>query len=188
LRTLPEERIPSFEEHLLVCEPCQDRLLEMETYVDAVRSVSPKLRAARTPLFALPHLGWASAGGVALAAALLVVGWVSPPPVRGPDTAVVRLEATRGTAGPADAQAIAGQTVAFEIDRTQIPQLASYRLEIVNAAGTREQESWVAPEGSSIRHVLADGLPAGRHYVRLYGSGGALLREFGLLVAAGSRR
>ena len=38
------ERLESFEEHLLACEFCQDRLLEMEAYVNAVRSVSPKLR------------------------------------------------------------------------------------------------------------------------------------------------
>src|SRR5262249_31094285 len=47
--TLPEERITAFEEHFLVCEVCQDQLLEMEAYVNAVRSVSPKLRKAGRP-------------------------------------------------------------------------------------------------------------------------------------------
>src|SRR5258708_6381611 len=42
---LPEERAEPFEEHLLACEVCQDRLLEMDAYVNAVRSVSPRLRA-----------------------------------------------------------------------------------------------------------------------------------------------
>src|SRR5258705_12792254 len=44
--TLSESRITAFEEHFLACEVCQDQLLEMEAYVNAVRSVSPKLRKA----------------------------------------------------------------------------------------------------------------------------------------------
>ena len=35
-----------FEEHVLACQSCQDRLLEMEDFVNAVRRVSLKLRAA----------------------------------------------------------------------------------------------------------------------------------------------
>ena len=182
--SLPGERTESFEEHLLVCEQCQDRLLEMETYINAVRSVSPKLRAAPGVRFAWLRLVGAAAGAVA--AALLLVGRL-PVSARRPEIAAVRLEATRGMGGSPEAQAIAGHAVALEIDRTRIPQLPSYRLEIVNDAGKREQESWVSPQGESIRQILQDGLPAGRHYVRLYGSNGALLREFGLLVAAGSR-
>ena len=46
---LPEASLAPFEEHLLACDSCQDRLLEMEAYVNAVRSVSPNLRAAPQP-------------------------------------------------------------------------------------------------------------------------------------------
>ena len=45
--TLFEARLEEFEEHLLACDSCQDRLLEMEAYVNAIRSASPKLRPAR---------------------------------------------------------------------------------------------------------------------------------------------
>jgi anti-sigma factor RsiW len=47
---LPEARMEAFEEHLLACDACQDRLLEMESFVNAIRSVSPKLRAAPRPV------------------------------------------------------------------------------------------------------------------------------------------
>src|SRR3989442_12557576 len=42
--TLPEQAAGPLEEHLLVCELCQDRLLKMDTYVNAMRSVSPRWR------------------------------------------------------------------------------------------------------------------------------------------------
>jgi len=56
---LPETSLARFEEHLLVCFSCQDRLLEMDAYVNAVCSVSPKLRAAEPT-------GMARAASVAL--------------------------------------------------------------------------------------------------------------------------
>jgi len=59
---LPEVRLVPFEEHLLACEACQDRLLETEAFVNAVRSVSPKLRAAssspRRNRFRQKPTGW----------------------------------------------------------------------------------------------------------------------------------
>jgi hypothetical protein len=45
--TLAETRLGAFDEHLLACDYCQDQLLEMEVYVNAMRSASPKLREAR---------------------------------------------------------------------------------------------------------------------------------------------
>src|SRR5438067_1844089 len=50
--TLSEARLEAFEEHLLACDACQDQLLEMEAYVNAMRSASPKLREA-------PQSSWA---------------------------------------------------------------------------------------------------------------------------------
>ena len=44
---LSEASLEAFEEHLLACDSCQDHLLEMEAYVNAMRSASPKLREAR---------------------------------------------------------------------------------------------------------------------------------------------
>ena len=45
--TLSGAGLEAFEEHLLACDSCQDRLLEMEAYVNAIRSAFPKLRPAR---------------------------------------------------------------------------------------------------------------------------------------------
>jgi hypothetical protein len=37
LETMDARKAAKFEEHLLICETCQDRLLEMDAYVDAMR-------------------------------------------------------------------------------------------------------------------------------------------------------
>jgi hypothetical protein len=176
--TLPPARIQPFEEHVLVCESCQDQLLEMEAYINAVRSVSPKLRA--TKRFPWPRLAWATAA-MAAVASMLMVSRV-PATGGGTEVAVVRLQASRGIDGIAEANAAARQPVSLEIDLSQIPADASYRLEIVDATGKREGEAVAAPQGGRIVHALNRGLPAGRHYVRLYASSGVLLREFALLL------
>src|SRR5678810_341539 len=75
--TLPVERIAPFEEHLMACDSCQDQLLEMEAYINAVRSVSPKLRPADQPRgahFWTLFSGWpAWVGAAATVAALVLV-------------------------------------------------------------------------------------------------------------------
>src|SRR5262249_6556683 len=128
---LPEERIGPFEEHFLACEPCQDRLLEMDAYVNAVRSVSPKLRAAPDRTL------WARLTLVATCAAAVLTMLLSGrlPPPRSSEMAVVRLEAMRG-AEPA--RAAAGQAVTLEIDLTRLPPASSYVLEVVDASGALE--------------------------------------------------
>src|SRR6185295_2822195 len=68
---LASERVQSFEEHFLACEPCQDQLLQMEAYVNAVRSVSPRLRAARSPWSRFAE--WPSAGLVLSVAAVTLL-------------------------------------------------------------------------------------------------------------------
>src|SRR5579862_3968004 len=82
--TLSEDRMDVFEEHLLACGECQDRLLEMESFVNAVRSVSPKLREARRPfwadLFKWPRVAVLVTVGAAAAIGVVLVTRVTAPP------------------------------------------------------------------------------------------------------------
>jgi len=68
--TLSEANLEAFEEHLLACNSCQDQLLEMEAYVNAMRSASPKLRKARLPFWATsfqwPRPAWVVAFAMGL--------------------------------------------------------------------------------------------------------------------------
>src|SRR5580658_10159176 len=81
--TLSDDRMDVFEEHLLACANCQDRLLELESFVNAVRSVSPKLREERRPfwsgLFKWPRVALFVSFG-ATAALLMLLPRVAAPP------------------------------------------------------------------------------------------------------------
>src|SRR5947207_8219104 len=82
---LSESLLPAFEEHLIACDSCQDRLLEMEAFVNAVRTVSPTLRAAPQSAwrerFVWPRSAWTAA--IAMSMVALAVGVVRlPTPIR----------------------------------------------------------------------------------------------------------
>ncbi|MDQ6704958.1 MAG: zf-HC2 domain-containing protein, partial [Acidobacteriota bacterium] len=102
--------LESLEEHLLICEPCQVRLDQTETYVHAMRSSLAALRAAPVPESMWDKLrdaigDWgtssvpAFAGGLALVALVLGISMQLP---RAGTTRIstepvtVRLEAMKG--------------------------------------------------------------------------------------------
>jgi hypothetical protein len=179
---LPEASLAPFEEHLLACASCQDRLLEMEAYVNAVRSVSPNLRAAPQPawreLFFRPWPAWAAAMALSVIALTVVNFRVAVPRPEG--LTAVFLQSSRGIEGLALARAPVGQPVLLNIDLTELPAFPSYRLEIVNAAGKPVWQAAAIPKEGKIAQPLSKGLAAGQYYIRLYGPGGELLREFSL--------
>jgi hypothetical protein len=182
---LAPERVDSFEEHFLACELCQDRLLDMEAYVNAVRSVSPKLRQANRPRwrerFWRPRPTWVAAFAMGVVVLGLGRVWlIAPRPSIG--FAAVFLYSSRGIEGLAVAKAPAGKPLVFNIDLTELPALPSYLIEIVNSQG---QPVWqVTAEGhdGKIAPTLKNGLSTGQYYLRLYTTAGKLLREFGLRV------
>jgi hypothetical protein len=184
--TLPAERIVPFEEHLMACNSCQDQLLEMEAYVNAVRSVSPKLRPAEksrwlslgTQLSRAPV--WAGTAATLAALFLIARLWTAAPDL-GP-VAIVQLQASRGMDGSIVAGAVAGQSLSLQIDPMELSVPAPYRLEIVQSMGKQVVSSEVAPKDGKIVLLLAKGLPAGKYYVRLYAQTSELLREYGLQV------
>lgn len=180
--TLSETRLEVFEEHLLACDSCQDRLLEMEAYVNAMRSASPKARQARkspwADLFKWPRPAWIAA--FALSAVVLVAGvWIVAPSPR-TEMASVVLHSSRGIEGLATTKAPARKLLSLTVDLTELPAFASYRLEIVERTGKRVWEKVARPADGKIVQTTTTGLQAGQYYVRLYAPNDELLREFSL--------
>src|SRR5262249_11208804 len=131
--TLVEGRLEAFEEHLLACDFCQDRLLEMEAYVNAMRSASPRARQALPRWAALlrwPRSAWISAFALSAVALATACVWIVTPSSR-TEMASVILHSNRGIEGLATAQAPAGKPLSLTMDLTELPGFASYRLEIV---------------------------------------------------------
>jgi hypothetical protein len=185
--TLPEKSLEVCEEHLLACDSCQDRLLEMEAYVNAMRSASPKLREAPRPFWARffrwPQPAWAAALATAVVALAAVGLWIVAPPAR-TEMASIVLRSSRGIEGLATSKAPAGKRLSLTVDLTELPAFTSYKMEIVNATGKPVWEAVAHPENGKITQPTTKGLPAGQYYVRLYAPGGVLLREFSLGIAS----
>jgi hypothetical protein len=183
---LPGTRVEEFEGHFLACDTCQDRLLEMEAYVNAMRSASPKVREARTSywkdFFRWPRLAWV--GALSLSAASIAVGILMLTPRDRTEMALVTLQASRGIAGPAIAQAPSETGLSLNVDLTELPAAPSYRMEVVNIAGQPVWETVAQGRDGKMAQALPKGLRAGQYYVRLYLPEGTLLREFSLRVVA----
>ena len=166
---LPEASLATFEEHLLACVPCQDRLLEMEAFVNAVRSVSPSLRPAPRrrwrELFLRPRPAWAVAMALSVIALTVVVLRIAAP--RGPvGLTAVLLQSSRGIEGLALARAPVGRPVLLTIDLTELPAFPSYRIEIVNAAGKSVWQTVTFPQAGKIAQPMSKGLAEGQYFVR----------------------
>ena len=166
------------EEHLLICECCQDRLRETDDYVLAVEVASRQLRRnekvtdrreGRFPAW-FPPLAAVACGLLLVVAALRLV---RPP---GPVVAV-SLSALRsngaGTGAPA------GQQLVLHPDLTGLTESSSYRLEIVDQTGRTVRQGTL---GRTQARVAIPGLGAGQYFVRVYLPAGELLREYGLQI------
>ena len=178
---MPEGAMAPFEEHLLVCEPCQLRLAHTDVYVSAMRQASARLRTEplkrRLPWLRFPRLVPALAS---LAVAVVAAGlWIGRPDMGQAHPFAVDLEATRGAA--IEAKAPAGRWLLLRLDLTNLPASSWYRLEMVDRFGKRVWQATVPAQGS--RAVFkVPGAPPGIYFVRAYRPPGELLREYGCEV------
>ena len=178
---MPEAAIAPFEEHLLVCEPCQLRLAQTDAYVGAMRQASARLRTEPLkrglPWLRFPRLLPALAG---MAVAIVAAGlWIGRPDMGEAHPFAVDLEATRGAA--IEARAPAGRWLLLRLDLANLPASSSYRLEMVDRFGSRIYQATVAAQGSKAGFKVP-GTPPGIYFVRLYRPPGELLREYGFEV------
>lgn len=171
-----------FEEHLLVCNSCQDRLAREDSIRQRIRDGAaaigqPPMAVPRQ----LPRLGWALG---LVAVGLLVFagfGWQSlRRSVAAP--VVIVLETTRGDEASTLAAAPAGRPLALMLELTGIEPHAGYRVEVVDTGGQSVFQTRRAPLDNRLRATLAQGLRAGSYFVRVYADTGELLREYALLV------
>jgi len=191
LHKLPPDQTETLEEHLLVCESCQDRLLEHERYVKATKIAAARLkseqkgthRVSRTPILrwldAPARPGWAAAAALAFALAVWLIP-LSRPPESYRD---IPLSLTRGPELGAVAALESRQAPRLHLNLAEFPPRSSYTVEIANAAGaTVFSVNTSAPQSAELVVPVDKVLPKGMYWVRLY-SGGELLREYGLRLS-----
>jgi len=184
---LGEPAISLFEEHLLICESCQDRVAQSDRYVPLVQSASAEIRRKNakwadrsrwlfprwTPAFAAAALLFSSALGLQWFARRQASN--NQPPV------AISLAATRGNGF--GSKAPAGRALTLQLDFTAMPASESYRLELVDSRGKRVWQGGVNPQDTH-GAVSIPGLSRGLYFLRAYAPTGDLLREYGLEVAS----
>jgi hypothetical protein len=172
------EQTACIEEHLLICEGCQDRLRETDDYLLTMRTSAAQVRrnerAAKAREWRIGS--WLPALAAAACILLLVAGtfrFTRPP---GPVVAV-SLTALRGSS--VGGSAPAARELMLHPDLTGLTESSSYRLEIVDAAGHAVRQTTLVSAQSGIK---VPGLRAGLYFVRVYLPEGELLREYGLEI------
>ena len=182
MNRLAGPELAEFEEHLMACEPCQDRLTREDSIRQLVRDGAAELQRPRAAVrWRLPRLAW-TAGLVA--AGLLVFLGIQWPSLRrsAAPPAVILLQTTRGTENPTLAAAPAGKPLMLVLDLTDLQQFSEYTLEIVDAGGHPAFQSSGSPQNNRLQATLSRGLAAGAYFVRVYTPARELLREYALSV------
>jgi Putative zinc-finger len=179
LGKIPEPELEEVEEHLLICESCQQRVAEGDAYAKSMQDASLHFRAQEQK----PRTAWAASGLVpVLAVALVVVGvgtFLHSDQGSGGPRVPVALEVTRG-AGVL-AQAPARRSLLLNPGLDGLPALTVYRLEMVDRNGKRVFQRDFTPG----KGVEAPSQTSGIYFVRLYTIPGVLLREYALEIRSG---
>ena len=180
---LRELEVAAFEEHLLICERCQQLLVETDDYVASMKGAAAHWRQ-RQGLGRTESVRWKAlrvfAGVAAIAVLVIVIGWWSGnSDVTGSAPFAVNLQATRGAA--IAAYAPAGTWLLVRLDLAGLPNLPSYRLEMVNSAGTVIWHGSATAVDAKAESKIP-GTGAGIYFIRVYTPSGEALREFGLKI------
>jgi len=179
MKRLPEGQVAEVETHLLVCEPCQQTLADLDAFIGAIRTVSPVTSRGLAPRRPRPGWQWGLAAAAAVVlAGLLYFGNAGTTAI----PATIVLSSLRGGEG-APTSAPANTPLDLKISSTQLAGRDGLRIEIVTESGRRQ---WTGPvtrsaEGTPLVR-LSQRLSSGLYWVRLYSPENQLLQEYGLQV------
>jgi hypothetical protein len=179
LHRLPDALTAQVEEHLLLCESCQNAVAGTDSFVAAMkiavdrpapwRSLFPSL-ANRTQLVPM----------AALVILALVAIWPHAPEPSAP--VPVSLSSLRGSSAlaPAPAGKPLRLSIDLSIDQPDLAPAGAYRIEMVDAAGRPIWKGPVLDVEGKLVVTPSKPLAKGVYWVRLYGANSELLREFGM--------
>lgn len=181
MKELEGHPLDVFEEHLLVCAQCQDRVTDTDSFLRGMRSalVAPLHAVSASGwdlrrLFQIPVPVWAIAA-VALAG---IVGAIAVHELN-PEAAplAIALSATRGGSMPT---AKSGIALDLDLDTRDLSPVAGNRVQIVNADGN---EVWsgaaTSVQNGHTHAIIKSPLSAGQYYVRIADPAGTH-REYAL--------
>ena len=181
LRKLTEQELATVEEHLLVCHKCQDRLDEVDEYIQVMKlavsqhpTLRPRLPSSR--VWPFPARFWVAT--VLLIALVLAIPWQS----RNVPVHEVTLAASRGANPIPTAEAAAGAALLLRMDVSEIVKFGGYQVSLVDSEG---RELWRKRANANQNQLTVQSpgrLSAGKYWVRLSDTSepAVFLREYGL--------
>ena len=186
LGRLAEPELGEVEEHVLICEPCQERVAEAEEFAAVMRKAAANVAAER-PREAWWRrwltLDWLPMPMPALAAAAMVLValavWQPWRPGGPAEWRTVEMETLRG--GERMGGAAEGFALELRLDVTGL-ETNGLTAQIVGADGQLVAEPALTAEGGKLKVRYAPGLKAGQYWVRLKRNG-ETAREYSLPVA-----
>ncbi len=181
MNKLAGDPLDVFEDHLLVCTECQNRVTDTDSFLRGMRSAllapEPAAAASRWDLrqyFQMPVPVWATAA-VAVAGIVGVVANHQMNPEAAP--LAVALSATRGGSMPS---AKAGSALDLDLDTRDLAPSPENRIQIVNSDGKEVWSGAASSVQTGHTHVIVKSqLAPGQYYVRIADSTGAH-REYAL--------
>jgi hypothetical protein len=178
--TLPTECLAGVEEHLLVCEACQARLLASDEFAMLFRAtaVQPDARAQRGWRVFWNYRGTSWAVATAVFALLIVLGGTLRKSPMAPAT--VMMHSLRGPDAPAEVAA--GQPAWLVFDIVPAGAVKEYKALVVNTVGVEMLAAKVSLNNGRLA-VLVNRLPAGSYWVRVFRDDHTEpIAEYGLLA------
>jgi hypothetical protein len=190
---LPEDRAAQVEEHLLICQSCQDAVAETDRFVSALKATvgHPDIVHFRVPAIGRVRRGWRNVldglprfatnrtGLVPILLVAILALLVVREQREEPATPVaVTLTSVRGL-NPLSL-APARKPLLLSIDAPDLTPGREYRVELVDATGRAVWKGAVTETDGKLVATMSKPLRKGVYWARLYGTGSELLREFGI--------
>jgi Putative zinc-finger len=174
---LPEAHAAQVEEHLLICEGCQEAVQELDAFVSTMKAA-----AAGPPTKHWWPWSTGTRMGVAstLAASLLVLVVFRTGPSEDPAPVAVRLSSIRGFEVLSEAPA--GKPLQLRIEAPDLTTGQAYRIAVVDAGGGSVWTGTATYGDGKLLEAIPKRLVSGVYWVRLYDAEERQLREFGMSV------
>jgi hypothetical protein len=180
MNRVPEPQLPALEEHLLVCKLCQERLMDAQNYVQAMKSGTRNVSEQEPQIsWTRPWPVWAAAVAVLLIAFFLATPWGTPR-LSEVAPATILLSVRRGSENTAEAPA--DRRLVMLLDALGLPNAPEYPVEAVDSTGKSVWHSQAVMAGRNLRAHTERPFPAGTYFVRVYTPARELLREYRLTV------
>lgn len=186
MHALSREASARVEQHLLICETCRERLMEMDEYVAAMKDAARDLPRQSVAPEAAPEPArrrwrWPRLIPAFAAVAAIAIAVVALPLTRHatPAPFAVSLRTMRGPA--TQAQAPSRRPLALQLDLTGLAASPSYRIEMVDRSGKRVWQGAIANPAAAAS-VTVPPQKRGMYFVRVALPSGETLREYGLEI------